>query len=224
MRQQRPPAASAFNSPPRWAPSSSPTLRSSALNGLLALRDWLTIHLLHRVPPRALALFALLLCLSTAAVNLVVLPRVNRGLPGKAGALAGEVLGRQVTIGPIQWISPLGLIGITPLAVVGPVAVGPGGVELSSAEVARVAVGVDVGRSLMEWGLVLKVDMAGALVNLVQSGNFSWFGYPDDAIPSARNFFPGLEEGMATLGRGAKLGTGSKENNPEPESQCGTGC
>ena len=29
-------------------------------------------------------------------------------------------------------------------------------------------------------------------VDLVQAGNLSWFGYPDDTIPSARNFLPGL--------------------------------
>jgi hypothetical protein len=33
---------------------------------------------------------------------------------------------------------------------------------------------------------------AGVQVSMVQADNFSWFGYPDDIEPSARNFLPGL--------------------------------
>jgi hypothetical protein len=29
-------------------------------------------------------------------------------------------------------------------------------------------------------------------VSLIQADNFSWFGYPDDTVPSARNLVPGL--------------------------------
>ena len=31
-------------------------------------------------------------------------------------------------------------------------------------------------------------------VDLVQASNLSWFGYPDDTLPSARNFLPGLSK------------------------------
>ena len=35
-------------------------------------------------------------------------------------------------------------------------------------------------------------------VDLVQAGNLSWFGYPDDTIPSARTFLPGLNKVIPT--------------------------
>lgn len=31
-------------------------------------------------------------------------------------------------------------------------------------------------------------------VALAQNDNLSWFGYPDDTTPSARDFLPGLQE------------------------------
>ena len=36
-------------------------------------------------------------------------------------------------------------------------------------------------------------------VSLVQADNFSWFGYPDDTEPSARNLLPGLAKAMPLL-------------------------
>ena len=31
-------------------------------------------------------------------------------------------------------------------------------------------------------------------VDLVQASNLSWFGYPEDTLPSARDFLPGLQQ------------------------------
>ena len=45
-----------------------------------------------------------------------------------------------------------------------------------------------------------EVRSAGALqVDLVQASNLSWFGYPEDPSPSARNLLPGLNKVGAAL-------------------------
>jgi hypothetical protein len=45
-----------------------------------------------------------------------------------------------------------------------------------------------------------------AQVSLVQADNFSWFGYPDDTEPSARNLLPGLAKARPLLPGSGSLG------------------
>ncbi len=55
----------------------------------------------------------------------------------------------------MHWVAPSGLVGVTPLAAVGPVSVGPGPAERSSASLPRVLVRVDPLQSLLQKKLVL---------------------------------------------------------------------
>ena len=55
-------------------------------------------------------------------------------------------------------------------------------------------------------------------VDLVQGGNYSWFGYPEDTVPSARDFLPGLggggDDGSGGGGTGSEGGSGRSEGGP----------
>ena len=117
----------------------------------------------------------------------------TRALPAAAAA-AARAAGRDVSLGRVRWLSPLGLTGLAPLASVGPVAVGPGAGERSSAVADEVLLSLDAARSLAQLRLVLTVRGVRASVDVVQGPNLSWFGFPDDVVdgPSARDFLPGL--------------------------------
>lgn len=74
----------------------------------------------------------------------------------------------QVSITRVEWIAPMGLLGITPLASVGPVSVGPSqsGLERSSLEVERVTIFVDALQSLLQRKAVLRMLMIAPQVDL----------------------------------------------------------
>ncbi len=59
----------------------------------------------------------------------------------------------------VKWVMPLGITGVTPLAAVGPVTVGPshGGAERSSLEAPHVTVFVDALQSLLQRKAVLRL-------------------------------------------------------------------
>lgn len=58
-------------------------------------------------------------------------------------------------LGRVKWVAPSGLVGFGPLAAVGPVELGPGPAERSSAELQEVIVCVDPLQSLVQGKLVL---------------------------------------------------------------------
>ena len=64
-----------------------------------------------------------------------------------------------MSIARVKWIAPTGLVGLTPLAAVGPVSVGPShsGLERSSLEAQHVTVFVDALQSLLQRKAVLRV-------------------------------------------------------------------
>ena len=59
----------------------------------------------------------------------------------------------------VKWVMPLGVTGVTPLAAVGPVSVGPShsGAERSSVEAPHVTVFVDALQSLLQRKAVLRL-------------------------------------------------------------------
>jgi len=57
----------------------------------------------------------------------------------------------------VRWIAPTGLTGLTPLASVGPITVGPSSREASSATLPRVVVRVDPIQSLLQGKLMLRL-------------------------------------------------------------------
>ena len=61
----------------------------------------------------------------------------------------------QVDLGSLKWVSPLGALGLTPLAGVGPVSVGPSKTERSSAVIPQVVVRVDPLQSLLQQKVML---------------------------------------------------------------------
>ncbi len=78
----------------------------------------------------------------------------------------------QVSIEGISWVSPAGLAGITPLASVKNVSVGPGPAEGSSMHVEHAEVHVDPVQSLLQGKLALKVCGGGGVVC---SGGGGWW-------------------------------------------------
>ncbi|CAL8466123.1 g5659 [Coccomyxa elongata] len=153
-------------------------------------------HQLEKWYVKAAATALLILALVTAAANVWCVGSINRRYIPQACAQAEAVLERKVGLGRVKWVAPSGLVGLGPLAAIGPVDLGPGPAERSSAALQELIVRVDPVQSLVQGKLVLQLHADAAKVSLVQADNFSWFGYPDDTELSARNFFPGLAKGL----------------------------
>lgn len=133
---------------------------------------------------------ALLSGLSIVAANTWAVPAINRRLLPMAANHAAAILQREVEVGAVRWLSPPGVSGLMPVASLGPVRVGPGPVESSSASVEEVMLGLDAWRSIVQREVVVTLALRGVQADLVQCHNLSWFGYPDDTSPSARDFLP----------------------------------
>ncbi len=137
----------------RWPPGAdlAPRPRARQLRGRAAerrsARRWV----------RAAVGFALVLALATAAGNVWGVHALNARVLPAAAARASHVLGRRVRLGRVRWVAPAGALGLGPLAAVGPVEVGPGGVEGSSAELPEVEVRVAALPSLVQRKLVLRL-------------------------------------------------------------------
>ncbi|KAK9840821.1 hypothetical protein WJX81_007219 [Elliptochloris bilobata] len=145
---------------------------------------------------RAAVGFAMLLAAVTAAGNIWGVMALNRHVLPDAAGRASHVLQRRVELGRVRWVAPAGALGLGPLAAVGPVSVGSGAVEGSSAELPQVEVRVAALPSLLQRRVVLRLHAPNAQVKLVQADNFAWFGFPDDTEPSSREFVPGLSMPM----------------------------
>ncbi|KAK9804274.1 hypothetical protein WJX72_004315 [[Myrmecia] bisecta] len=144
---------------------------------------------------RVLLGVALFLGATTALGNLWGVRALNHQALPTACSVAARVLEREVVIGRVNWVATPGLLGLSPLASVGPVAVGPSATERSSAVLPHVLISIDPVKSLAQRRVVLRLHAPQAQVTLVQNNNFSWFGYPDDTQPTARNVVPGLAQG-----------------------------
>ena len=64
----------------------------------------------------------------------------------------------------MRWLAPTGVLGITPLASVGPVTLGPSSREGSSARVSEVVVKLDPLQSLLQQKIMLQIQAAQAEV------------------------------------------------------------
>lgn len=106
----------------------------------------------------------LLAAAATAAANVWGVPALNGRLLPPVQAAASALLQREVQLGVVNWVAPTGLLGLTPLASVGPVRVGAGPVERSSASLRQVTVGLDPVQSLLQRRIVLAVKGHGAQV------------------------------------------------------------
>ena len=113
---------------------------------------------------RAAVGFAVLLAAVTAAGNVWGVMALNRHVLPSAAAQASHVLQRRVELGRVRWVSPTGALGLGPLAAVGPVSVGPGPVEGSSAELPQVEVHVAAVPSLLQRRVVLRLHAPDAQV------------------------------------------------------------
>ena len=108
---------------------------------------------------------ALACALATAAANIWGRPAINRRLLPIAQQQAAQLLQREVELGAVRWLSPAGLTGLVPLVRLGPVSVGPGPVEQSSAAIQHVAVGLDPMQSALQRRVVLTFKAKGAEVS-----------------------------------------------------------
>ena len=125
-----------------------------------AQRQWLQ----HTLARAALGL-GLLAAVATAAANAWGVPAINRQLLPQVQATAAVLLQREVQLGAVGWVAPVtGLVGLTPLASLGPISLGPGPVERSSARVGRVSVGLDPLQSALQRRVVLTIRALGAEV------------------------------------------------------------
>lgn len=82
----------------------------------------------------------------------------------------------KVELGSVKWVAPTGLIGISPLASVGPLTLGPSTREGSSAFVPQVLLRLDPVQSLIQGKVILQfhagqaeVSFAFAAASLLQS-------------------------------------------------------
>jgi uncharacterized membrane protein YgcG len=184
-----------------WIEGFSKQLQPAIEAAVVALRSvWHAQQgLLRQAWARATLGALLAVGLLTALANAWGVPALNRRLP-QAVQQAAQALQRDVEVGRVRWVAPTGVVGLTPLASFGPVSVGPGPAEHSSATIERVALSVDPLRSLARGRIVLALRASGGEVHLRQADNFSWFGFPDDTSPSARNFLPGLGGGGGAAG------------------------
>jgi hypothetical protein len=72
----------------------------------------------------------------------------------------------QVSVGRVRWIAPTGLVGLTPLASVGPVELGPSasGLERTSVTAPEVVVSVNALQSALQRKVVLSLQAVGTQV------------------------------------------------------------
>eukprot|EP00891_Asterochloris_glomerata_P005156 jgi/Astpho2/5156/Aster-x0241 len=133
---------------------------------------------------------ALVLGITTAAANIWGVRHLNSNLLPSAQPQMAAMMAREVDVGRVKWVAPSGVLGLHPLAAIGPVRVGPGPIEHSSALLPNVRISMDPVQSLVQRQVVLKIHIPAA-----QLDNFAWFGYPDDTIPSARDVLPGKMKG-----------------------------
>lgn len=101
--------------------------------------------------------------LVSAGVNCWIMPQQGTLLT-RAAQAAEHALQREVSLGTLNWVSPLGALGLGPLASLGPVHVGPGPVERSSCTLDGVRVSLHPAQSLYHRRIVLGLDVRGAEV------------------------------------------------------------
>ena len=142
-------------------------------------------------------------------LNVYVVPRLNLyQLPNISRALT-KASGREVRVQKIDWIAPTGVTGLHPLGRIRGVSVGGGANEKSSGEIEIVDVCVNPLKSILHARLMLGVVCDGAELHVRQADNFSWFGFPDDTVPSSR------------FGSGGGGGSVKQRKNPPPRVRWG---
>lgn len=106
---------------------------------------------------RLLSSVALAVGVATALANLVGVRRVNASLLPRVTHALSTVLQRDVQVAGVRWVAPTGVLGVTPLASVGGVHVGPGSAEQTSFSADALEVSLDPLQSLIQRQLILKV-------------------------------------------------------------------
>lgn len=119
------------------------------------------------------------------ALNIWAVPRLNRSLPQVSKSLT-KVLKRDVTVDKIKWIAPTGILGFHPLGRMSGVSIGPGRVERSHARLQTVDIQLKPFKSIFYGKLMLSIKGDTVDLHVKQADNFSWFGFPDDTVPSSR--------------------------------------
>ena len=135
---------------------------------------------------------------TTFVANVILVPIFNAFAVHRVERQASDLLQRPVAAQGISWVSPPGIVGMGPLAAVESITVGQrGAVERSEGFVGSAKVRLKPGASLLQRRLLFDLEVSDADVTLRQAENYSWFGFPDDTQPSARDFVPGARGGGA---------------------------
>jgi hypothetical protein len=134
---------------------------------------------------------------STVLANALAVPFANAQLVPRAEYAVSHLLHRSVFVEGVRWVSPPGLLGMGPVVSLDGVTVGPRLEERSHGSAAGATIHIRPLPSLLQRKVVLDIDVQRVDVTLCQAQNFSWFGYPEDTLPSARDFVPGLSDDSA---------------------------
>lgn len=112
----------------------------------------------------------------------------------------------QISVGRVKWASPIGVLGIGPLAAVGPVSVGPSaaGLERSSLEASAVVVRVDPLQSAAQARIVISLHINDSKVPLAAG---PWQVAPQQACTpeSARGATAGRQQASRAPGSGSRM-------------------
>lgn len=119
------------------------------------------------------------------SMNLWVVPRLNKNLPQVSKSLT-KLLKRNVNLEKVKWVAPSGILGLHPLGRISGVSIGPGQVERSHAHLDTVDIHINPFKSILYGRLMLAVKADVVDFHVKQADNFSWFGFPDDTVPSSR--------------------------------------
>lgn len=119
---------------------------------------------------RACTLALALLAAACLPAQLWARPALQARLLPVAGQAATRLLGRECDPGALQALLPTGLVGLGPLARLGPLRLGPGATEGSSAAIESLDVHLDALRTLRERRPVLGLRLRGAQVRWIGWG------------------------------------------------------
>lgn len=119
------------------------------------------------------------------SLNTWAVPRLNKSLPQVSKSLK-KIVSRDISVKTVKWIAPTGILGFHPLGRVSGVSIGQGGVEKSHAHLDTVDVYINPIKSILYGRLMLSVKGDVVDLHVKQADNFSWFGFPDDTVPSSR--------------------------------------
>ena len=118
--------------------------------------------------------------------------------------LLTTALRRDVVLGNVRWLHPVGLFGGLPFISFGRTTIGPAEHEQTTVDITDFSLSLQPLASLLRRQAVIHITIGAPRVAITQGKNFSWLGFPMDTTPSSRVGaaidVDALTEGLARLG------------------------